>query len=186
MADALKDKWDKAFRGLRALVTQSYTEANIKIGLQFEASVYNAAVAAGANFDVEFQTGAKPVVIKNRQVAFTGTGITANVYEAPTTSAGTAGTVYNLNRRNPVTATASYKAAPTVTATGTQAGATTYGLGGSGVGPSVVSAFAASGVERVLKPNTKYLLRITNNDAAAQKIAAYLTWYEGTPDLPEA
>lgn len=39
---------------------------------------------------------------------------------------------------------------------------------------------------RVLKPNTKYLLRITNNDAAAQKIAAYLTWYEGTPDLPEA
>lgn len=185
MADALKDKWDKAFRGLRALVTSSYVEANVKNGLQFEASVYDA-VAAGTNFDVEFQTGAKPVVIKNRQVAFTGTVITANVYEAPTTSAGTAGTVYNLNRLKPVTATASFKAAPTVTATGTQVGATTYGLGGSGVGPSVVSAFAASGVERVLKPNTKYLLRITNNDAAAQKVAAYITWYEGTPDLPEA
>lgn len=186
MADALKDKWDKAFRGLRALVTQSYTEANVKNGLQFEASGYNAAVAAGANFDVEFQTGAKLVIIKDRQVAFTGAGITINVYEAPTTSAGTAGTVYNLNRRNPVTATASYKVAPTVTATGIQVGATVYGLGGSGVGPSVVSAFVTTGVERVLKPSTKYLLRITNNDAAAQRIAAYITWYEGTPDLPEA
>lgn len=186
MADALKDKWDKAFRGLRALVTSSYVEANVKNGLQFEASGYNAAVAAGASFDIEFQTGTKPVVIKDRQVAFTGTGITINVYEAPTTSAGTAGTVYNLNRRNPVTATASYRTAPTVTAAGTQVGATTYGFGGTGVGPSVVSAFVTPGVERVLKPSTKYLLRITNNDAAAQKIAAYLTWYEGTPDLPEA
>lgn len=186
MADSIKDKWDKAFRGLRALITQSYTEANTKNGLQYEASGYNAAVAAGANFDVEFNTGAKPVIIEDRQVAFTGAGITINVYEAPTTSAGTAGTVYNLNRINPVATTVSYKTAPTVTAAGTQAGATTYGLGGTGVGQTVVSAFAAPGVERVLKPNTKYLLRITNNDAAAQKIAAYLTWYEGTPDLPEA
>lgn len=186
MADALKDKWDKAFRGLRALVTSSYVEANVKNGLQFEASEHNAAVAAGANFDIEFQTGTKPVIIKDRQVAFTGTGITINVYEVPTTSAGTAGTVYNLNRRNPVTATASYKIAPTVTATGTQVGATAYGLGGTGAGPSRVSAFATFGVERVLKPSTKYLLRITNNDAGAQRIAAYITWYEGTPDLPEA
>lgn len=186
MADALKDKWDKAFRGLRALVTQSYTEANVKNGLQFEASGYNAAVAAGASFDIEFQTGTKPVIIKDRQVAFTGAGITINAYEAPTTSAGTAGTVYNPNRRNPIAATASYKTAPTVTAPGSQFGATTYGFGGTGVGPSSVSAFATPGMERVLKPNTRYLLRITNNDAAAQKIAVYITWYEGTPDLPEA
>ena len=186
MADALKDKWDKAFKGLRALVTQSYTEANVKNGLQFEASEYNAAVAAGANFDIEFNTGSKRVIVKDRQIAFTGTGVTIDVYEVPTTSGGTAGTVYNLNRINPVAATATYKTAPTVTATGTKVGATAYRLGGTGVGPTEVSPFAAPGVERVLKPNTKYLLRITNNDAAAQKIAAYLTWYEGTPDLPEA
>lgn len=186
MAGTLQDKWDKAFRGLRAPVIQSYTEANVKSGLQFEASAYNAAVAAGANFDIEFNTGSKRVIIKDRQVSFTGAGVTINIYEAPTTSAGTAGTVYNLNRVNPVAATASYKTAPTVTATGTQVGATTYGLGGTGVGPTEVSSFAAPGVERVLKSNTKYLLRITNNDAAAQKIATYFTWYEGTPDLPEA
>lgn len=186
MADALKDKWDKAFRGLRALITQSYTEANVKNGLQYEAGGYNAAVAAAGNFDVEFNTGAKPVIIKDRQIAFTGAGITINVYEAPTTSAGTAGTVYNLNRVNPVATAVNYKTAPTVSAVGTQIGATTYGLGGTGVGQTVVSSFSSPGVERALKPNTKYLLRITNNDAAAQKIAAYLTWYEGTPDLPEA
>lgn len=184
--DTLIDKWDKAFRGLRALVTQSYTEANVKNGVQFEASGYNAAVAAGGNFDVEFNTGSKPVIIKDRQIAFTGTGITVNVYETPTTSAGTAGTVYNLNRINPVAATVSFKTAPTVTGTGTQVGTTNYGIGGSGVGQTVVSAFSSQGAERILKPNTKYLLRITNNDAAAQKIAAYLTWYEGGTDLPEA
>lgn len=186
MADTLSDKWDKAFRGLRALVTQSYTEANVKNGLQYEASGYNAAVAAGASFDIEFNTTTKRVVIKDRQVAFTGAGVTINVYEAPTTSAGTAGTVYNLNRVNPVATTVNYKTAPTVTVSGTQIGATSYGLGGTGVSQTEVSSFAAPGVERVLKPSTKYLLRITNNDAAAQKIAAYITWYEGTSDLPEA
>lgn len=186
MADALKDKWDKAFRGHRALTTQSYTETNTKNGLQYEASWYNATVAAGASFDVEFNTGAKPVIIKNRQIAFTGVGVTINVYEAPTTSGGTAGTVYNLNRIKSVATTVSHKIAPTVSAPGTQIGATTYGFGGTGVGQTIVSSFAAPDVGRVLKPNTKYLLRITNNDAAAQKVAAYITWYEGTPDLPEA
>lgn len=186
MMDTLMDKWDKAFKGLRALVTQTYTEANVKNGLQFEASMYNAAVAPAGNFDIEFATGSKPVIIKNRQVAFTGIGITANVFEAPTTSAGTASAVYNLNRVGPVATTVTCKTAPTVTDTGTQAGATTYGLGGSGVGPTIVSAFAVNGAERVLKPNTKYLLRITNNDAAAQKITVYTSWFEGGTDLPEA
>ena len=42
-----------------------------------------------------------------------------------------------------------------------------------------VGTFATAGIERVLKPNTAYLLRITNNDAAACKVAVYTTFYEG-------
>ncbi len=186
MADTLIDKWDKAFRGLRAIITQSYTEANVKNGLQYEASGIAASLAAGANFDVEFQTGAKPVIVKGRQISFTGTQITATVFEAPTTSGGSAATVYNLNRINPVATTCTVKTGITVSATGTQISAPTYGIGSAGTGNSVNGTYAVDGAERVLKPNTKYLLRITNNDAATQKAAAIFSWYEGTTDLPEA
>lgn len=186
MPDSIKDKWDKAFRGLRALVTMSYTEANIKNGLQFEASGLAATLATGANFDVEFQTGVKPVIVKGRQISFTGTQITATVFEAPTTSGGTAVTAYNMNRINPVATTCTIKTGVTVTATGTQISAPTYGIGSAGNGNNVRGTFAIDGAERILKPNTKYLLRITNNDAATQKAAAVFSWYEGTPDLPEA
>lgn len=185
---AITDYWSKAFTGLRALVVQNYTEANVKNGLQFEMSGNNDAVAAGGNVDIVFTVGSKPVIVKERIVAFTGTKITAQVFEAPTVTGGTGTTVvvYNLNRISPAATTVSALLGQTVTNNGTKVGADTVAYGGSGVGQSVVSTFAAQGAERILKPNTKYLLRITNGDAAAQKIAVYATWYEGTPDLPEA
>lgn len=186
MAGTLQDKWDKAFRGLRAPVTQSYTEANVKSGLQFEASGIAPTLAAGANFDVEFLTGAKPVIVKGRQISFTGTQVTATVFEAPTTSGGTTVNSYNLNRINPVATTCSIKTGVTVTATGTQISTPTYGIGSAGSGNSTNSSYVIEGVERVLKPNTKYLLRITNNDSSTRAVAAVFSWYEGTPDLPEA
>ena len=45
--------------------------------------------------------------------------------------------------------------------------------------PKAVGTFATAGIERVLKPNTSYLLRITNNDTVACKVAVYTTFYEG-------
>ena len=40
------------------------------------------------------------------------------------------------------------------------------------------------GREKLIKPNTTYLFRITSLDAVIQDITSLLTWYEGELDLP--
>lgn len=94
------------------------------------------------------------------------------VYEAPTTSGGTALTI---NRRQRILTTESAAAAvlnPTVTATGTELFADFVPANKQG-GGAQLSTF-----EFVLKPLTTYLFRLTN--ANAQPHAAHLSieWYE--------
>lgn len=94
------------------------------------------------------------------------------VYEAPTTSGGTALTI---NRRNRILTTASAAAAvisPTVSATGTEIFADFVPANKQG-GGAQLSTF-----EFVLKPLTTYLFRLTN--ANSQPHAAHLSveWYE--------
>lgn len=173
-----------AFTGVRGLVTQSYTEANSKNGLQFEYSSLGLAILAGATSNAILKTGAKPVIIKAREVRFTGIGITAQVFEAPAYTGGAAQPIFNLSRINPVATTAQVLTGATITADGTEIAAPTYGVGSSGLGISTVSTYSVQGAERILKANTSYLLRVTNRDAVTATIATYATWYEGTPDLP--
>ncbi|MGL5218510.1 MAG: hypothetical protein ACRC8G_03285, partial [Plesiomonas shigelloides] len=92
--------------------------------------------------------------------------------------------VANLSRVAPQAAGVTVFQGPTVTATGTQISAPNAALGSTAVGQNVAGTYAARGAERVLKPNTTYLLRVINNDTASCKIAVWATWYEGTPDLP--
>lgn len=173
------------FTGLRAMTTQSYVEANVKNGLQFEFGTQATTVTAGASLDILFVTGAKPVIVKDRAVSFNGAGVTAIVYEAPTVTAnGTALFVGNLSRIAPQATTIAAYQGPTVTSAGTQISAPNAFIGSTAQGQSVTGTFATGGAERILKPNTSYLLRITNNDTSSGKIAVYVTWYEGTPDLP--
>lgn len=173
-----------AYSGLRALTTQSYNEANVKNGVQYEISADTPALAAGANTDVIFTTGVNPVLIKGRQVKFNGLSLVTRVYRAPTFTGGTVTPYFNLNDRNPVTGTAVVRTGATVTAPGTEFGAPTFDLGSSGVGNSSLSTYSVPGIERLLAPNTTYLLRITNDSAAVQRVTSYLTWYEGGTDLP--
>lgn len=173
-----------AYSGLRALTTQTYTEANVKNGVQYEISADTPALAAGANTDVIFTTGANPVLIKGRQVKFNGLSLVTRVYRAPTFTGGTVTPYFNLNDRNPVTGTVVVRTGATVTAPGTEFGAPTFDLGSSGVGNSSLSTYSVPGIERLLAPNTTYLLRITNDSAAVQRVTSYLTWYEGGTDLP--
>ena len=43
---------------------------------------------------------------------------------------------------------------------------------------------AEVGQEKILRPNTVYLLRLTNLDTQAMQVSAYISWYEGGLDLP--
>lgn len=175
----------QAFLGLRALNVQSYTESNVKLGLQYEYSAHNATLGGGGVSNLILITGSKPVIIKDRQIGCTGAGVTARVYKDPTYTGGTAGTIFNLRQDGlAVPTTCQLKVAPTVTAVGTEIAAPTYVVG-SGNGPlSNAGTFSSRGLERILPANTTFLLQITNRDNGSIQLGTYVTWYEGTPDLP--
>jgi hypothetical protein len=173
--------------GLRALTVQFYTEANVKNGVQYEASFDSVAVPAlTGQVNAVMTTGAKPVIIKARIIDFTGKKIRASVFRGPTHTGGTPLTIYNLNDIGPVATTVSVIGGATISATGTQFGAPNTVYGSDLTGNSVQGTFAVTGQERILRPNTTYLLRIENLGDTTSNISGYLTWYEGSTDLPKA
>lgn len=94
------------------------------------------------------------------------------VYEAPTTSGGTAMTI---NRRNRIITTASQGVAvlnPTVSALGTEIYAEFVPAGNKGGGS------AGYTFEYVLKPLTTYLFRFTNVNSQAHPANLRIEWYE--------
>lgn len=169
----------RVYTGLQAFTTQSFSEANSKNGTQYEASDKVANLGVGANRDTILITGNFPIIIKSRQIVFNGTSIVARVFKNPTYSGGVVVPYYNLSDLNPVTGTVVVKGAPTVTSTGTEFAAPTYGIGSTGQGNSEISTYTATGNERILAPNSTYLLRLTNDSAAIQDVAVYISWYEG-------
>lgn len=173
-----------AFVGLRALTTQSYIEANVKSGVQYEVSSYNPALAAGANQDTIFTTGASAVLIKTRQVGFDAAKLEARVYGGTTYTGGSLVPYFNLNLRNPVAGSVAIRSGATISAAGTEIGAASYMIGSTEVGGRTVGTFQLSGLERLLNPNTTYMLRISNTSAAPSQVSTYISWYEGGTDLP--
>lgn len=172
------------FNGNRAITQQNYTEANVKNGSQFELSSAPVSLSAGANLDLVFITGNVPVIIKGRTVKFNGILLTTRVYRAPTYTGGAPVTPFNLNDINPNATTVQILAGATVTSPGIEFGAPTYEIGSAGLGNVQISTYSTLGVERVLRPNTVYLQRTTNDDTSAQLVTGALTWYEGFTDLP--
>lgn len=170
--------------GLRALTCQDYTSVNVKKGVQYEIASNTAALADGANIDTIFITGPLPVIIKSRIVKFNGTSLTTRVYRAPTHSGGAIAPYFNLNDKDPVVGGVVIRTGVTVTAVGTEFGAPTFDVGSAGQGNSSLSTYSVTGIERVLRPNTTYLQRITNDSGSVQRVTSYLTWYEGDPDFP--
>ncbi|MNE41282.1 hypothetical protein D3C81_1151070 [compost metagenome] len=174
------------YTGLAALIAQTYNEANVKNGNQFELAGNTPTLAINGNIDVVFTTGDLPVIIKGRIVKFNGTSLVTRVYRNPTVTVGTGVLVpyFNLNDRNPAVGLATIRTGATVTAAGTEFGAPTFDIGTEGQGNTSVSTYSVVGNERLLAPNTVYLQRITNDSAAIQRVASYLTWFEGNTDIP--
>jgi len=170
---------ERVYTGYKAFTIQNFIESNVKNSTQWEFSSQNLALAAGAFQDAVFIVGDQPVLIKSRQIVFTGAAVTAQVFETPTYTGGTTASIYNLNRITPTACLSSIKTGVTASATGTQIAAPTFAYGTDAQGNRVVGTFTVTGLERVLKPNTTYLLRITNNDTVTCKIGTYVTFYEG-------
>lgn len=93
------------------------------------------------------------------------------VYEEPTTSGGTAMTIYRRNRVLTASSSGAAVLAPTVSSTGTE------------IYAEFVPAGKAAGCgdhtfEFVLKPLTTYLFRLTNVDNKANPAELRIEWYE--------
>lgn len=101
--------------------------------------------------------------------------IVASLYENTTTSAnGTSVTTYNRNRNSTNTSSLLIYHTPTVTTTGTLISSVIVGSGkGAGGSNREIS-------EIILKQNTKYLIRITEQNIADTYVNVLFDWYEHT------
>jgi hypothetical protein len=173
---------DRMMQGVGAVTMQTYTEVNIKRGVQYEASgVFT--IPAGESVDLVYIAGSTPVILKGREVFFTGEQITFEVFKNPTYTGGTSIPVYNLTQINPVAAKSSLLGGATVTDAGTKILADRVLLGSTSVGNRTSPTESVEGLEHVFEANTTYLERITNNNGDDAKVSIYLTWYEGDLDF---
>lgn len=171
------------FEGTRALTVQSYVEANSKNGVQHEGSTILPAVPALGVNDTIFLTGSKPVALKGRVISYSGEGVVGEIYGEPTYTGGTEAPYQNASDINPVAGESKIIVGATITDDGYLPFAPVYALGNkSNQGQG--STLSVLGSERLLKPNTAYLLRLASLDSSAQDISSFLTWYEGDLDLP--
>jgi len=171
------------FQGLRAINTQNYTEANIKLGFQHEWANLILGLSGSGNSDTIFITGSLPTVLKSTRIGYTGDGLTAYVYETPSYTGGASSPIQNPNAINPVATLNQILTGTTITATGTLIFSPEHSLGSTsqqGKG----SAAREIGQEKILKPDTTYLFRITSLDSQVQDVTTALSWYEGVLDLP--
>ncbi len=173
-------------RGTRAITLQSYTEANVKNGLQFELSHYEDSLVGGGSFDIALTTGNKPIIVKAMDLSASGEGLRMQTFKSPAFSGGTPKSVYNLNAGNSSIPTqSSVVLNPSVTSTGTKMSADIYSLGGNtGFGGFGGGAASTTGLEKIIPANTSILIRLTNINGTPERAFTYMTWYEGETDLP--
>lgn len=172
---------DRMKQGAGAFTTQTYTSVNIKRGVQYEASGFFT-IPGESSVDIVYVSGNSPVILKGKEVFFTGEKIKFEVFEAPTYSGGTAIPSFNMTRVNPQASESILIAGSTITATGTKTQADRVFLGATAQGSKVSSTGAFEGMEHIFAPNTAYLERITNMNGTSSDVSVYLTWYEGELD----
>lgn len=167
-------------------IFQNYQEANTKLGHAFKFSVRTTNLVAGSNYDIGVQTGAFPLTIKARSMAFLGsTELIYSAHEDSTYTGGTAVTPMNQGRLAVRAPLFSVQAGVTTTDIGTQylPNFSTLAAGNnasSRLGTEVV------GDESNLKANTKHIFRINCPTGAGTATTVFLNilCYEGPLDFP--
>jgi len=132
---------------------------------------YSSKLAAGAsiNMALAWPSGTVPHIISSYESVGESEFY---VYEAPTTSGGTALTKNRRNRNIVTTSVAAAVIAPTITSVGTEIFAEFIPASNKGGGGG------SSSFEFVLTPLTTYLFRLTNLSTNAEACNLRLEWYE--------
>lgn len=172
-----------AFAGYRGMIMQGYEEANTKNGTQFYVQIALPAFSGAGTYNLVMQTGALPVLVKNRAVYSDAGSLSVQLFKAPTgVTGGTAVAVQNYNDINPVATTTVVTKGATIATPGTAWGDPQHIYNSGASGQRVASNLGPNG-DRVLAPNKLYLIQIINASGAANA-DFYASWYEGQPDLP--
>jgi fructose-specific phosphotransferase system IIC component len=169
--------------GLQAFTTQSYTEVNSKLGVQFESSFYIPSLAGGGTYDIVVTTGTVPLAIKAMSLAFDTELSSTQWFKNPAYTGGTSVPIYNYREGANSTPLVSIVGATTTTSTGTPVSSKAYAIGSSSNGNRHVSSVMPTlGVERILEANSVYLFRVINEDTVVMKASGRISWYEGNLD----
>lgn len=176
------------FRGIRAITSQGFAEANVKNGTQFYTHwAYPLAnpIAAGASVYFLFTTGTTPVIFMNRIVSAYGEEFQHEIFVGPTvTDPGTALTPGNYGGAAAVASTVTISRDATVSADGTASDDEPEYYFGSGAAPQRSTSAFQEGIQRRLGLSTTYAVKITNNGSSSGRFQWYGTWHEGEIDLP--
>jgi len=131
--------------------------------------------------DLLIQTGGAYMHLHRFLIALGAGDIDIVTYEGTThSSAGTPLVVHNTNRNSTNASLASLSYTPTVTTTGTLVHRKWIVPTATGIGPRPDTGISdlANGEEWILKPQTSYLIRITNNSGGTISLAFDFLWYE--------
>lgn len=152
-------------------------------GHYYGVSFVDLVFAASAVFDMRISTGADTPHMKFGPAC--SASFRTQLYEAASLSVGSALTIFNRNRNSDrVSKMAAITTAPTVGGVGTliydtiNSAGPKNGVAVSGGPYSSPDSIMNAQQERILKPNTEYLLRVTNVRTAEELLAVSLAWYE--------
>lgn len=158
------------------LVLLPHNHYNVHKGWFYQAEYLVASLANNGNLDLLINTGSKSVHFSHMIMA--GGQCNVYLYEEPTASLGTIVPVYDMRRDSLLTAETTVRHTPTVTATGTTALIPGRLMPGGTSTPSRIGGEARADTEWMLKPNTAYLLRVTNTSGGTIAASAAVSFYE--------
>jgi hypothetical protein len=157
-----------------ALITQDEIHANIHRGVFYTISDLLLALTNGSNEDLLLVTGDTPV--HARITLSTSAQALVRFYEDTTTSNnGTVLPARNRNRVSTNTAAMTSSRAPTVTGVGTLL---YEGFLPGGSKNQATGDQSSTFEEWVLKANSKYLIRVTNNSGGNEDLSLAIDFYE--------
>lgn len=180
---------DGAYVGLRALVTQPYTEANVKNGLQFYIrAVWNKAgpIPAGETRKIWVSTGNSPLIVKLRIVEFDAEELRLDIFAGPTgVTGGTTITPRNYNRVNALPSVLQAKKNVTTVSDGTAFDPDDpEHFFGAANAPQRNPGALPQGRERILPANSEFIVAFTNTGTGNARVQYFLDFYQGGTDLP--
>ena len=144
-----------------AFVNQSLALKKLENGKIFLAVAQITVPASGVAY-LGFETGSSNVNVNLQSMALSSGIIIAEMFEDSDFTTGTTVNINNMNRRSTNTSNVTISTAPTVNSEGTKIDEVSFGS--EGIGSSITASVLDTQLPWALKTNSKYLLKLTNNN----------------------